>query len=101
MKRTAQLSIVICVTLIGAALPFTIYAISHIPAGERFFESKGGWILLICPPYFLSTVFDHTVVSEKVSTLWSMSVGNAVLYLFLGLVVATIRRGALKRAKRG
>ncbi len=84
--------VVICCALVGAALPFVIYAVSQVASGERFFESGGGLILLFCPPYFLSTVFDHTVASERIKTVISMSFANSVLYLFVGLVLATIRR---------
>jgi hypothetical protein len=84
--------VVICFAIVGAALPFVIYAVSQVAAGERFFESRGGLILLFCPPYFLSTVFDHTVASERIKTAISMSFANSVLYLFVGLVLATIRR---------
>jgi hypothetical protein len=89
--------LVACVTLVGFLLPYLIYGISQISSGERFFESRGGMVLVLCPPYFLSTVFDHTVSSERIRNVAGMSVANAVLYLFGGLVLAVLFRDVRKR----
>jgi hypothetical protein len=98
-KMRSPWVIVIYFAFIGAALPSLIYAVSHIEPVEGFFESRGGWVLLLCPPYFLSTVFDHTVASEKIETIVSISFANSVLYIFVGLAFATIRRDLSKHKK--
>jgi hypothetical protein len=89
-------AIVFLSVVTGAFLPVAIFELSQISVVEKFFEGYGGWVLLVCPPYFLSCVLDHTVASENPRLIPPLMFANSILYLLVGLLFATVRRRFLR-----